>query len=363
MGSDVREIHGTTGWAQGHRLVTWEGAPAASGIFAPEELFEVFLTVREDPRGVGVIFFNYEVEENVFHRQGSAPTPPEHMPSRADATFAGHRERVKSELRGAHYCLRVTEPQAYSAAIFERLVERFAVLSPALERESRAIRTTAFVGDYAYTPFGVHVDPYPQIQCAVSGARTAFFWDDAYWVGRTEADRMAPWKHLQAAHEVAIPAGNAIYWAGDYEHAFSSGGEGDAATREGPSIALTVSFPEIPPADSEVERIRRRSARHFLNAPLARAARSFSADHAFSGSALFPVTMTSSNDGEAIVIGAGRTFTMPCVPGLAALVARVNERRPFRLRDCEELDEGDARVILELLYAHYCVDALDAPRR
>ena len=356
----IRQVHDGAGWASRHRLVA---SDKGFGFFAPEDLFEVFLVVREEPRGasnVGAIYFNHEVEENVFHRQGNVPTPVAHMPARADATFAGHRERIKALLGGARYCLRVTEPQAYSATIFERLVARFAPLAPVLEKESRAIRTTAFVGDYAYTPFGVHVDPYPQVQCAISGARTAFFWEDAYWVGKSEADRMAPWKHLEAAHEVAVPAHHAIYWAGDYEHAFSSRAEGG----EQPSIALTVSFPEIPQADSEIERMRRRSSHHFLNAPLARPARSFTdadadADQTFVGSALFPLALRMGET-EAVVIGAGRTFTMPSTPAVATFIARVNERRPFRLRDCTELDAGDARAIVELLYAHYGVDAVEA---
>lgn len=350
---EMRQIHGDVGWAPGHRLLGSENAghEARFGFFPPEDLFEVFLAVRDAGPGVGALYFNHEVEENVFSRQGNAPTPREHLPARADVSFAGHRARVKALFGGARYCLRVTEPQAYSAAIFGRLVERFAVLAPVLEKESRAIRTTAFVGDYAYTPFGVHVDPYPQIQCAIAGGRTAYFWDDAYWVGRTDADRMAPWKHLPAAHMLAVPTAHAVYWAGDYEHAFSS-------LADEPSIALTVSFPPIPPAESEIERMRRRSAHHFLNAPLARSARSFDPDQAFAGSALFPLAITAS-DSEAVVTGAGRTFTMPSNPALATFVARVNAREPFRLRDCDELHEGDARAIVELFYAHYCVEAVD----
>lgn len=349
----IREVHRAEGWARGHRLLHAEKTPAGFGFFPPEDLFAVFLAVREGAGDAGAIFLNYEVEPNVFSRQGSAPTPPEHMPARSDATFAGHRARLKALLGDARYCLRVTEPQAYSLAIFSRLVERFAALAPVLEEESRAIRTTAFVGDYAYTPFGVHIDPYPQIQCAISGGRTAYFWDDAYWVGRTEADRMAPWKHLEAAHRLAVPTGDAVYWAGDYEHAFSS-------LADEPSIALTVSFPPIPAATSETERLRRRSAHHFLNAPLARPAHAFDADQAFSGSALFPLTIAAANDTEAVIVGAGRTFTMPALPALATFVARVNARTPFRLRDCDELEEGDARALVELFYAHYCVDTVSS---
>lgn len=352
----IRQVHTDAGWAPKHRLIASE--KSVGGFFAPQDLFDVFLAVREaeEPGGVGAIYFNHEVGENVFTRQGNVPTPPEHMPARADATFAGHRDRIKALFGGARYCLRVTEPQAYSATIFARLVARFASLAPVLEQESRCIRTTAFVGDYAYTPFGVHVDPYPQVQCAVDGARTAYFWDDAYWVGRTETDRMQPWRHLEAAHAVALPSGDAIYWAGDYEHAFSSRDEGGAPDQL--AIALTVSFPPVPPAETEVERMRRRSAHHFLNAPLARPARAFDADQAFSGSALFPLTMAPASETEAIIVGAGRTFTMPSIPALAPFVDRVNERRPFRVHDCAELDEGDARALAELFYAHYCVDAV-----
>lgn len=336
------------GWAPNHRQL--EGfVKGAASPFSEQELFDVFAATRDG--GPSVVFFNYELSKNVFSRQEGAPTSPEHIPAPTDGSFAGFAARIKASLGGARYCLRMTEPHVGSRAVYERLVRLVAPLEAILAEQSRVVRTTVFVGDYEYTPFGVHVDPYPQIQCAISGARKALFWDDPYWAKRTEEERLAPWNHLDAAHVVDMPAGDAVYWAPAYEHAFSSCGEH--------AVALTVSFPEVPPPDSNVEALRRKSAHHFLNLPPARSARAFRSDQVFAGNPIHPIALASSSEGEATVVAAGQVFTISGIAALPAFVARVNDKAPFRYSDLAGLDEETARALVDVLYGYYAVDAID----
>ena len=323
-------------WAKGHRSLG--GWVQANAPFSPEELFEIFAAGAAGP---SVVFFNYEVSKNVFSRQEGAPTKPEHLPAASDGGFDGYSARVKATLNGARYCLRMTEPHVGSHEVYERLIRLVAPLEGILAAESRAVRTTVFVGDYEYTPFGVHVDPYPQIQCAISGERTALFWDDPYWADKSPEDRLAPWNHLAAAHELKMPAGDAVYWAPAYEHAFSSRGEH--------AIALTISFPEVPPPDSAVEVLRRKSAHHFLNVPPVRSAREHAKGQLFCGNPLFPITIA----GDGKLVAAGRIFEISGIPELAAFVARV-AHSPFRYSDLD--DTG--RALVDVFYTHYAIDVV-----
>jgi hypothetical protein len=240
---------------------------------------------------------------------------------------------------------------AHSSAIYKRLVELVSPLEPSLEREHRCVRTTIFMGDYDYTPFGVHVDPYPQIQTVITGTRSAFFWDAEYWKDWTEADRLAPWDHVDEAHQVAMHPGDGVYWAADYEHVFSGRGTF--------GIALTISFPEVPAPESEIELARRRSAHHFLNVPLARPAREWKPDQLFAGDPTFPLRIASQSDAETVVVGGGCAIELPSLPMLPDLVARVNARVPFRFSDFAAMGEDAAQSLAEVLYAHYCIDAVD----
>ncbi len=335
-------------WAPAHLLL--EGFTAGEPLFSPEALFEAFVAAREVD-GPGKIYFNHEIERNVFSRQRGAPTRDEDMPAASDGSWTGYAERMKKAHAGARFCLRLTELHAYSSAIYTRLCK---LLSPLdLGDGKRCVRTTVFVGDYDYTPFGVHVDPYPQIQCVISGGRTALFWDSEYWGGRTEEERLAPWDHLEAAHRVPLKQDDAVYWAAAYEHAFSAQGE--------LGIALTISFPPIPAPENEVEEARRRSAHHFLNVPAPRAPRTAKPEQRFLGHPLFPLTIVSEDASEIVIVGAGSAFAIPRAPSKAprravsAFVARVNERSPFRVSDVDE----SVRELVDVFWAHYCIEAVD----
>src|SRR5688572_29623053 len=227
-------------WHGVHRMLV----QVAPSLVDPQDLFEAFVEAR-DGNGPGAVYFNHEIERHVFARQHGEPTPKERIPAASDRSFAGYADRLKRDLeKEQRYCLRMIEAHAHSRAIYTRIGAFVAPLERVLRADSRAVRTTVFVGDYEFTPFGVHVDPYPQIQFTITGTRSGLFWDSTYWNEKSEADRLEPWKHLERAMETPLREGDAVYWPADYEHAFWS--------RDGFGIGLTLSFPKVPEPDSEI---------------------------------------------------------------------------------------------------------------
>jgi hypothetical protein len=338
-----------SGWAPGYTSLD----PIRPPLFSQEELFATFLAIEE--AGPGTPYFNYEMTPRVFSRQAGKAAPPEHLPKRADGSFAGYADRIRRELNTKHYCLRLTEMHAHAPpVVWERLCRLLQPFAKTLGEQSRCVKTTVFVGHYEYTPFGVHVDPYPQIQCVTTGDRSALFWKSDYWAPPlTTEDRLAPYDHLATADRIAMSSGDAVYWDANVEHAFSSSG--------GFAIALTISFPELPQPDSEIEKLRRASAHHFLHVPPAAPAPSLSASTRFRGNPLFPLACR-----ENTLIGGGSVLELDGLPfsALRSFTDRVIQTTTafgaFGVDDVAkdlEIGEDDARAVVDALIASHCVVA------
>jgi len=330
---------------RGWRLLERGGEDFGS-LFDSRELFDAFLNAEEHTEGPGTLYFNYEVSPRVFSRQHGARTPSVHLPKRSDGSFEGYAERIQRELKTEHYCLRLTELHAYAPAIWKRLCALLLPLQPALEKAGRTVRTTVFVGHYQYTPFGVHVDPYPQIQCVTEGAREALFWDADYWKPYEDgnAARLAPWDHLAAAHRLPMTKGDAVFWAAFEEHAFSSSG--------GFAMALTISFPEIEPSAGDLEVVRRRSAHHFLNVPLPVES---SSPRIVRGLAQFPLQVV-----ETALVGGGHAFALDLpVEAQRRFVDRVNAGHEFSPEDVARdlgVDLDSAQSVIDIFATHHVLE-------
>jgi hypothetical protein len=325
-----------------------------SSLFDENELFEGFLSAegrREQGLvGPGTLYFNYEVEPGVFNRQGDAAVPSAHLPKRSDGSLEGYVERIKRELHTTRYCVRLTELHAYVPAMWKRLCELLPTLGDAAKIENgRAVRTAVFAGHYDYTPVGIHVDPYPQIQCVLTGERLALFWDASYCAKLTDADRMKPLAHVDAADAIPMTKGDAVYWPAGQEHLFSS--------KDGFAIAMTISFPEVDAPGSELEAARRRSAHHFQNVPPTIPPRPSS--KVFRGAKLFPFEVVDDS-----LVSAGTSFAIGLAsPDLQLFANRVNDTQTtFEVSDTMNdlrIGEEDARELVQALVAHHCVEVVD----
>ncbi|NVB39169.1 hypothetical protein G6O69_15105 [Pseudenhygromyxa sp. WMMC2535] len=113
-----------------------------------------------------------------------------------------------------------------------------ALLGPVLaETGPRSYRYNAFVGDYARTPFGYHVDPHQEgvFQYVLSGSRRAHFWQglilqdaDAEWV--EDANGLAE-PRIPPEHSFSLEPGDLVFWPGTHVHGFEP---------DGPSMALSM---------------------------------------------------------------------------------------------------------------------------
>ena len=111
-----------------------------------------------------------------------------------------------------------------------------ALLHPVLATTGpRTYRFNAFLGDYARTPFGYHVDPHQELvfQYVITGTRTARFWDglsltpdDAAWL---ESPTATPGRPPDV--ELTLGPGDLVFWPGSAVHGMES---------DGPSMALSL---------------------------------------------------------------------------------------------------------------------------
>jgi len=124
-------------------------------------------------------------------------------------------------------------------ASLDALARLQALLGPILaETGPRSYRYNAFVGDYARTPFGYHVDPHQEavFQYLVTGRRVAHFWQgltlqterDAAWV--EDANGLVE-PAIPPDHSFELEPGDLVFWPGTHVHGFES---------SGPSMGLSM---------------------------------------------------------------------------------------------------------------------------
>lgn len=121
-------------------------------------------------------------------------------------------------------------------ASFDALHRLQTLLHPILQTTGpRTYRFNAFLGDYARTPFGYHVDPHQELvfQYVVTGTRVARFWDglslrdeDAAWL---ESPTATPRRPPQV--ELSLSPGDLVFWPGTAVHGMES---------DGPSMGLSM---------------------------------------------------------------------------------------------------------------------------
>lgn len=99
----------------------------------------------------------------------------------------------------------------------------------------RTYRFNAFLGDYARTPFGYHVDPHQELvfQFVITGTRTARFWDglsltrdDAGWLENPVATPRRP-----PEVQLTLSPGDVVFWPGTAVHGMEP---------DGPTLALSL---------------------------------------------------------------------------------------------------------------------------
>jgi 50S ribosomal protein L16 3-hydroxylase len=182
-----------------------------------DDLFRAFvLAASSAPEA---ILFNREIDEGVYSRHATAPPTPEELPRAEDLSFEGYAERVTRLLAGGRFCIRLVN---HAPAVAERVNHFLRGLGEALGKEPR-VNLVAFVGNYDFTPVGVHTDEDPIFQAVVLGKKRARFWPREVWE-REPRDPHAPDRYLADAESHALSPGQIVFWPARRYHVFECAG-------------------------------------------------------------------------------------------------------------------------------------------
>src|SRR5205814_1147561 len=143
---------------------------------------------------------------------------------------------------GRRFCFRLTDLQAHDIVLFRRLAEFLRGLFRNLS-ELRRAQTVIFVGNYEYTPPGVHTDPDPIFQYVVHGKKRACFWPREVWE-KEPRDPHSASRYLEDATIFDVEEGDLVYWPMGQYHVFASSGF---------SVGLSIGLPDPLPAGSPEE--------------------------------------------------------------------------------------------------------------
>lgn len=225
---------------------SWERAPTAipapsTPVLEADEAYAAIVAASERPSR-SRLFFNHEVAPRRFTRQGSRPVDPAHLPRPGDRSLEGYAARLDAQLGGARFCLRVTDLHLHAPRFAERLTALLERLLPRLPARRRRTDVVFFVGNYVFTPAGVHTDLGPVLQGIVLGAKTGWFWAPHVWESEAR-DPSDPERSRADSTRISLGLGEWVLWPTGQYHVFESAG-----LSAGISIGLPEELAEASPS-------------------------------------------------------------------------------------------------------------------
>jgi hypothetical protein len=158
------------------------------------------------------------------------------LPERADGSASGYAQRVTRMLGGRRFGLVVEEYQAFDATLWLRLRDFLRGLYDVTGMPAEAAKATLFLGNYAATPWGLHVGRSGNFQFVVEGPKRIRTWPDAYWRDREDMSYRLDYQRYEADSTLLEGrAGDVLYWPHDTWHV----GEGVGGQL---SVAISVAL-------------------------------------------------------------------------------------------------------------------------
>lgn len=182
----------------------------------PQDLLRAFVAARASRPEA--LFFNRELASGSYSRHAEAPPRPPELPGEEDASLPAYAARVTGFLGGGRFCLRLVDAQEHEPRIRGQVDAFLAGLIAELPRRPR-VSVVAFVGDYDFTPVGVHTDAEPIFHGVVMGRKRGRFWTPARWE-RERRDPRSPGRYLDDALSFELSAGDVVYWPAGMYHVF-----------------------------------------------------------------------------------------------------------------------------------------------
>jgi hypothetical protein len=303
------------------------------------------------------------------------------LPARGDDGFEAYDERLK-RLGLGEYGLVVADWHQFDRALWERIVVSLDGLVARVGVSRSRMDTQVFLGTYASTPFGVHVDATSGFHFPVVGSKSMRFWTDEYVSQHPALQRARQYDaFLDASEVVTAPPGEVIYWPSNYWHVAESDGSfsvtwgcgywlGDgmasmaleelaAELRASPLETASVCSADLPKSAREldvvgsllgaVSGITRAWLEHhsgfgFLRLPPPVDAEEVGPSTVVRRKAPLPILLAPlTADGEMVcVASAGRSHCMLARPSLEAAVEQLNAGEPLSLADGFTDDEVES---------------------
>jgi hypothetical protein len=133
-----------------------------------------------------------------------------------------YSESLAQEFGGAAWAIVVNDLHRYVPNLLQRLM---GFLAPLIERigiPARLMESSLFVGNYRYTPFGIHQDPgNGVVNFCISGEKTILTWPPDYFLTRDPELRLRkpdPEHYLSDAIAMEIRPGDMMYWPPFWYH-------------------------------------------------------------------------------------------------------------------------------------------------
>jgi hypothetical protein len=154
-------------------------------------------------------------------RVASAP-----MPRAQDASFAGYVQRLQRDHGIASFFLVISHLHWFSQA-FAANAQRFArEICRRVGVPASSAWSDVYMGNYATSPFGVHLDGASNFTFGIHGRKTLYLWEPKFYRAHQQAFASGHWRDFICDSIILdVRAGEMIYWPARFWHVADSHGE------------------------------------------------------------------------------------------------------------------------------------------
>lgn len=230
--------------------VGWERAPAIVPDLAapgPDVLHRAVLGACREMRSGGRValrWYDAASDRMLGVENGGGRVDPDLLPNEADATLEAYGLRATAKVGRGAMLLKAALLQRYDAELWRWARGLAACVIGARRRlPGHRVLCDAFIGQYARTPFGVHLDGASNFAACLIGAKRILLWSaEARAEALARHGALDPVRDRSSAISLDIRAGQVAYWPSRFWHVAEPG--------DGLSVTLNLAFyMRSPPAE------------------------------------------------------------------------------------------------------------------